>query len=224
MVPAEKSAQNSPASESTGTLFVVSAPSGAGKTSLVRKLLEVEANMVLSVSHTTRSARRGEQDGVDYHFVDAAGYESMLAAGEFLEHATVFGNRYGTSSKAVDAQLTSGKDVVLEIDWQGAKQVRERMAESISIFILPPSRAILETRLRNRGTDAPEVIENRLRAAGGEIAHFAEFDYLLINDDFDQTLAALRQIVGASRHRTPAQRKRHADLIGDLLADSGSIE
>ncbi len=208
----------------TGTLFVVSAPSGAGKTSLLRALLDAEKDLVLSVSHTTRPPRPGEQDGVDYHFVTAKEFESMAAAGEFLEHAKVFGNRYGTGRAQVNASLSQGVDVILEIDWQGARQIRKAMPESVQLFILPPSRAVLGQRLRDRGTDSGKVIEERMRAAGDEIAHFREFDYLVINDDFDRAVAGMRAVVHAARLSLARQQVRHAALIRDLLAASGPIK
>ncbi len=207
-----------------GTLFVVSAPSGAGKTSLVRKLLELEDNLAPSISHTTRRPRATETDGTDYHFVDTNTFEALCNANEFLEHAIVFGNRYGTTQKAVTEQLQRGIDVVLDIDWQGAGQIRRRMPDSVSVFILPPSRQILEQRLRDRGTDSAQDIDKRMRAAASEVSHYDEFDYLLVNDRFEEALAALRLIVQAGRLRAPVQSARHQALIRELLADSGSIE
>ena len=207
----------------SGTLFVVSAPSGAGKTSLVRALLDSESDLVLSVSHTTRKPRRGERDGVDYHFVDAETFESMVADGEFLEHATVFGNRYGTGRGQVNASLERGVDVILEIDWQGAHQIRQAMPESVQMFVLPPSWAVLEQRLRDRKTDSPEVIEARMRAASGEIEHHKEFDYLVVNEDFARTVDGMRAVVHAARLRLAPQQARHAALIRALLARGRSI-
>lgn len=207
-----------------GTLFVVSSPSGGGKTSLVKNLLETEDKIELSVSHTTRPPRPTEREGIDYHFVNADDFEAMCKANDFLEHATVFGNRYGTSRSAVTEQLELGTDVVLDIDWQGAEQIRSRMPDSVSIFIVPPSRAVLEQRLRGRRTDSPDVIEKRMRAATAEISHYHEFEYLLINDDFEQAAAELRLIVRACRLRTPVQKARHDALVRELLADDGSIE
>lgn len=207
-----------------GTLFVVSSPSGGGKTSLVKKLLETVDNIVLSVSHTTRPPRPAERQHIDYHFIDAAEFEAMCNANEFLEHATVFGNRYGTSHKEVTKVLERGTDVILDIDWQGAEQIRSRMPDSVNIFIVPPSRHVLERRLRDRGTDSPEVIDERMRAASAEISHYREFEYLLVNDDFAQATVELRLIVLACRLRTPVQSARHDDLIRELLADAGSIE
>ncbi len=211
-------------SAKSGTLFVVSAPSGAGKTSLLRALLDSDHDLVLSVSHTTRPPRPGERDGVDYHFVGADEFEAMIAADQFLEHATVFGNRYGTGRAQVEASLERGVDMILEIDWQGARQIRKAMPESVQLFVLPPSRGALERRLRDRGTDSAEVIAARLRAAGGEIARYREFDYLVVNDDFDRALEGMRAVVKASRLRLAPQQVRHAALIRDLLADDGRIE
>lgn len=207
-----------------GTLFVVSSPSGGGKTSLVKNLLETEDKIVLSVSHTTRPPRPTEREGIDYHFVNSDDFEAMCKANDFLEHATVFGNRYGTSRNAVTEQIELGTDVVLDIDWQGAEQIRSRMPDSVSIFIVPPSRAVLEQRLRNRRTDSPQVIEKRMRAATAEISHYHDFEYLLVNDDFERAAAELRLIVRACRLRTAVQKARHDALIRELLADTGSIE
>jgi guanylate kinase len=212
------------APSTSGTLFVVSAPSGAGKTSLLRALLDSVEDLVMSVSHTTRRPRAGERDGVDYHFVAAEEFESMAAAGEFLEHATVFGNRYGTGRAQVEALLQRGVDVILEIDWQGARQIRGSMPESVQLFVLPPSWDALGTRLRQRATDSAKVIEARLLAAGGEIAHFREFDFLLVNDDFDRALSDMRAVVRAARVSLARQEVRQAALIRELLAGSGTIE
>lgn len=203
---------------------MVSAPSGAGKTSLLRALLDSEKDLVLSVSHTTRPPRPGERDGVDYHFVAADEFESMVGAGDFLEHATVFGNRYGTGRAQVNASLSCGVDVILEIDWQGARQIRQAMPESVQLFVLPPSREALGRRLRDRGTDSGRVIEARLRAAGGEIAHLREYDYLVVNDDFDRAVSGMRAVIHSARLSLARQQVRHAALIRDLLADSGPIQ
>src|SRR5687767_11669880 len=168
----------------TGLLFTVSAPSGAGKTSLVKALVQRNPSVRISISHTTRAKRPGEVDAQDYFFVSKGEFMKRVSAGGFLEHAEVFGNYYGTSQQAVDELLKQGYDVILEIDWQGAAQVRRLRPEVVSIFILPPSRAVLEQRLRGRGQDSEAVITQRLAAARGEISHYAESDYLIINDDF----------------------------------------
>lgn len=202
-----------------GSLFIVSAPSGAGKTSLVRALMERMEGLAFSVSHTTRPMRPGEQDGRDYHFVTVETFEAMIGAGEFLEHARVFDNYYGTSLAAVQAQLARGEDVFLDIDWQGARQVREQLPEAYGVFILPPSRAALESRLQGRGQDGPEVIARRMRDAVSEAAHYDEYDYLIINDEFDTALGELGAIVTSARLRRPRQAARHAGMLAELLGD-----
>ncbi len=202
----------------TGTPYIVAAPSGAGKTSLVKRLVETTPDVVASISHTTRPPRPGEQDGVHYHFVPPAAFEAMIAQGAFLEHAQVFGHRYGTSRAAVSSSLRAGLDVILEIDWQGARQVRERMPDSLSIFILPPSRDALRQRLAGRGQDSAEVIERRMAAALDELSHYAEFDYLVINDRFETALTELRAILIAQRQRRTAQLERHLELFHILLS------
>lgn len=201
----------------SGTLFVLSAPSGAGKTSLVKALLESTDNLCVSISHTTRAMRPGEVNGVNYHFVSLDGFKAMLDESDFLEHAEVFGNYYGTSRSFVEQTLKSGNDVILEIDWQGAQQIRRIFPESISIFILPPSRPALESRLRGRGQDREEVIQTRLSKATEEMSHFVEYDYLVINDDFEQALGQLRSIVLASRLTLSRQSKRFEQLLQALL-------
>jgi guanylate kinase len=201
-----------------GKLFVVAAPSGAGKSTLVNALLERDPHIVLSISHTTRPPRPGDVDGRHYHFVDRSEFERMVARGEFLEHAEVFGNLYGTSRSAVEPILAAGRDVLLEIDWQGARQVRASMPGCIGIFILPPSRAELERRLRARATDSMDTIERRLAASREEIAHAQEFDAIVVNDDFDDALAQLRAIVRAARAGAPLPNERHQALTGQLLA------
>lgn len=203
---------------SQGTLFVVSAPSGAGKTSLVRELVESLDGIQVSTSHTTRIRREGEIDGVNYHFVDVPAFEAMIERGEFFEYARVFDNYYGTSRPAVQAALAAGQDVILEIDWQGARQVREQLPEAVSVFILPPSREELERRLSGRGTDEHAVIERRMRDAVSEMSHHDEYDYLLINDDFTTALDELRALVVS--HRLARQRAgaTHAALLQALLA------
>ena len=201
-----------------GNLFIVAAPSGAGKTSLVNALLEKQNDIVLSVSHTTRAAREGEVDGKDYFFVSQEQFSSMRGEGAFLESATVFDNSYGTSSEAVFSQLRSGKDVILEIDWQGAEQVRKNFPENISIFILPPSKDTLEQRLKGRGQDNDEVIARRMRDAENEMSHYVEFEYLIVNDDFDEALNNLMAIISAKRHTLAIQTQAQARLLEELLA------
>ncbi len=200
-----------------GNVFVVAAPSGAGKTTLVHNLVDRLPGIALTVSHTTRNARDGEVDGEHYHFIDQNEFEALIDADRFLEHATVFGHSYGTSIDTVNAGLDKG-DVLLEIDWQGAQQIKQRMPEAISIFILPPSRDTLEQRLRSRGKDAPDVIARRLAEAQAEMSHHAEFDYIVVNDDFETAVADLTAVVRAARLRQPLQSNRHEALIRGLLA------
>lgn len=200
-----------------GTLYIVSAPSGAGKTSLVNALMDRLPDIGLSVSHTTRPRRPGEEDGTHYHFVSADTFDRMVREHAFLEHAQVFGNRYGTARAPLLAQLEAGRDVIVEIDWQGAQQVRDAMPEAVSVFILPPSRDELERRLRGRGQDSEEVIARRMRDAVSEISHYAEYDYLVVNDVFEQALTELAAIVYARRLRDSAQRERLKPLLADLL-------
>lgn len=201
-----------------GNLFILSAPSGAGKTSLARALLANTSALDFSVSHTTRSARPGEEDGRDYHFVTVEQFEAMLKAGDFVEHAKVFDNYYGTARSSVETQLANGIDVILDIDWQGAQQVRSVVAETTSIFILPPSREALRERLGSRGQDADDVIARRMRDAASESAHYTEYDYLIINDVFDEALMDLGSIIRAMRLRRGQQGQRHAELLDQLLA------
>jgi guanylate kinase len=201
-----------------GTLLIIAAPSGAGKTSLVNALVTSLPGVVVSVSHTTRPKRPLEQEGVHYHFIDHATFNAMVKADLFLEHARVFDQQYGTSRAAVESQLAQGLDVILEIDWQGASQVRARVCDCVSIFIVPPSRQALEQRLRARAQDSEETIARRMRAAVDEMRHYAEFDYLVVNDDFDQALTALKAIVLASRQRIAAQVERARELLQQLLA------
>ncbi len=203
---------------SKGTLFVVAAPSGAGKSTLVNALLERDGAISLSVSHTTRPPRPGETYGRHYYFLERAEFEREIAEDVFLEHAEVHGNLYGTSRTTVQGLLAQGRDVLLEIDWQGAQQIRRSQPECVSVFILPPSRAELERRLRGRGSDTPEVIERRLHNSRGEIAHAHEFDYILVNDVLETALADLQAIVRAVRLRSRLQIQRHEKLIADLLA------
>lgn len=204
-------------SEPLGTLYVISAPSGAGKTSLVKALLEQITAIGVSVSHTTRKKREGEQDGVDYHFIEKATFELMKTESAFLEHAQVFDNYYGTAKANIEASLQQGEDVILEIDWQGAAQVREQLPYSVNIFILPPSRPALEERLRGRGQDSEEIIARRMRDAKSETSHYAEYDYLVVNDHFEQALMELKSIVLARRCRYLAQSQRLAPLLKELL-------
>jgi guanylate kinase len=202
----------------TGTLYTVSAPSGAGKTSLVNALIERDQRLRVSVSHTTRPQRPGERDGVDYHFVNEADFTAMLAEAAFLEHARVFGNLYGTSQAWVEEQLGQGTDVVLEIDWQGAEQVKHQLPATRSIFILPPSRQTLEQRLTGRGQDGPEVIAARMAQAVEEMSHFVQSDFLVVNNDFEQALAELQAIVVCHRLQTSRQQQLLSDLLQNLLA------
>ena len=197
----------------SGTLFIVSSPSGGGKTSLVKALLEAEPEVRLSVSYTTRPARPGEVDGRDYHFVSLPVFERMLAAGEFLESAVIYGNRYGTSQKWIERERAEGRDVVLEIDWQGAQQVRRQIRQVVSIFIMPPSPEVLESRLRGRGQDSEEVVARRLAAAREEISHVSEYEYVMINDDFDRAAQDLRSIIRAERLKLARQLARNLNLI-----------
>lgn len=199
-----------------GTLFVVSAPSGAGKTSLVGAALETDQDLTVSVSHTTRPMRPGEEDGVNYHFVTEAQFLALMGEGVFLEHAQVFDNYYGTSGRWVDEQLTAGRDVILEIDWQGAQQIRGLRPDAVSVFIVPPSRAALRERLVGRGQDSSEVIERRLREAAEECSHVAEYDYLVVNDGFDRALAELLAVFRAQRQRIARQSLRHGELLAEL--------
>ncbi|AXA64407.1 MULTISPECIES: guanylate kinase [Pseudomonas] len=200
-----------------GTLYIVSAPSGAGKTSLVKALLDALPDIRLSVSHTTRAMRPGEADGVNYHFVDCATFTNLLEHGDFLEHAEVFGNYYGTSQAALERDLAEGHDLILEIDWQGAQQVRRKLPHAQSIFILPPSQAALRQRLDNRGQDSAEIIERRMREAVSEMSHYVEYDYLIINDDFASALEDLKSIFRTRQLRLDRQQRRHDDLLVDLL-------
>ncbi len=197
---------------------MVSAPSGAGKTSLLKALLEQDRQLHISVSFTTRPQRPGEVDGKDYHFVDQESFLQMVQQGSFLEHAHVFDNHYGTSRDEVFAQLEQGYDVVLEIDWQGAQQVRSNLLDTVSIFILPPSEEVLRHRLTSRGQDDTTVIERRMRDARAEISHYEEFDYLVVNDDFAQALDELRAVILAQRLRRERKSKELQEQLGTLLA------
>jgi guanylate kinase len=197
----------------SGALFIVSSPSGGGKTSLVKALLEAEPEVRLSVSYTTRPARPGEVDGRDYHFITLPVFERMLEAGEFLESALIYGNRYGTSQRWIERERAEGRDVLLEIDWQGAQQVRRLMRQVVSIFILPPSPEVLESRLRGRGQDSEDVVARRLAAAREEIAHVSEYEYVIINDDFNRAAQDLRSIVRAERLKLARQLARNLSLL-----------
>jgi guanylate kinase len=201
-----------------GRLFVIAAPSGAGKTSLVRALMEREPGLRFSVSYTTRPPRPTERPGHDYFFVDRGEFERMVANGEFLEHARVFDNYYGTARGQVEKALAAGQDLILEIDWQGAAQVRGALPECVSIFILPPSRPELERRLRGRGTDAEEVIQRRLRDAASDMTHWREFDHVVVNDDFGRALADLQAIVAGQGAGTRRDRAGLAELAAGLTA------
>ena len=200
----------------SGTLFIVSAPSGAGKTSLVRALLAADPGVRLSISHTTRPMRPGEADGRDYHFISRDVFDAMRARGDFLESAEVHGNFYGTSRAWISEGMMAGDDVLLEIDWQGALQVRRIMAEAVGIFVLPPSLDALAERLANRATDSPEVIARRMSAARSEIGHVGEFDYVIINTEFEDAARDLIAIVRARRLRLTAQLSRHRQLIDSM--------
>jgi guanylate kinase len=200
-----------------GTLFTISAPSGAGKTSLVKKLLECTDNLKVSVSHTTRKPRAGEIDGINYNFVTEIEFSQMLENNLFLEHAKVFNNYYGTSQKWLTKQLDIGIDIVLEIDWQGAEQVKRLNPATVGIFILPPSRSVLEERLRGRGTDNDEIIEQRLCGAIEEISHYINSDYLIVNDDFDMALQDLQTIIHSQRLRQTMQIPKLNKMLAELL-------
>ncbi|MDA7086989.1 guanylate kinase [Pseudomonas sp. SA3-5] len=202
----------------TGTLYIISAPSGAGKTSLVKALIDSEPQIRVSVSHTTRTMRPGEVEGVNYHFTSREQFHAMIDNSELLEHAEVFGNLYGTSQAWVEQTLIDGFDLILEIDWQGAQQVRHLMPQSKSIFILPPTQEALRHRLTNRGQDSGEIIEQRMREAVSEMSHYVEYDYLLINDDFAHALSDLKAIFRANQLRQSPQQQRHCGLLSELLA------
>ncbi len=205
-------------SATTGTLYIVSAPSGAGKTSLVKALIDAQPQVRVSVSHTTRAMRPGEVDGVNYHFVSREDFLQRLERDEFLEHAEVFGNLYGTSQRWLEETLAEGYDLILEIDWQGAQQVRRLMPHAKSIFILPPTQEALRQRLNNRGQDSDEIIEKRMREAVSEMSHYVEYDYLVINDDFAHALIDLQSIFRANQLKQRTQQQRHARLLSELLA------
>lgn len=201
----------------TGHLYIVAAPSGAGKTTLVRLLLEKDPDINVSISSTTRLPRTGESDGREYHFVGVQNFLDMVSQGEFLEWAEVHGNYYGTSKRWIEKEMEAGRDVLLEIDWQGAQQVRKVFPKAIGIFILPPSLEELKSRLSGRGTDSAETIARRIAAARDEMRHVDEFDYVIINDDLQQALDNLRSIVCASRLQYTTQRQRYSSLFATLL-------
>ena len=200
-----------------GTLYIVAAPSGAGKSSIVNAVLARDADIALSISFTSRAARPGERHAQHYHFISADEFKAMIRAGDFFEYAEVHGDWKGTARQSVEPQLDAGKDVLLEIDWQGARQVREKVPDAVSVFILPPSRDALEQRMRNRGQDSEEVIQRRLAAAREEMSHYDEFDYVIVNDVFDEAVAQMHAIFTASRLRRDRQVARHGKLISALL-------
>ncbi|KMM84869.1 guanylate kinase [Pseudomonas taetrolens] len=202
---------------STGTLYIISAPSGAGKTSLVKALIDAEPQIRVSVSHTTRAMRPGEADGVNYHFVEREEFVKMIEHGDFLERAEVFGNLYGTSQSHLQQTLDEGHDLILEIDWQGAEQVRQVMPKARSIFILPPSQEALRQRLDNRGQDSDEIIDGRMREAVSEMSHYVDYDYLIINDDFTHALDDLKAIFRANQLQQKRQQQRYGKLLAELL-------
>jgi len=204
-------------STTAGSLFIVSAPSGAGKTSLVKALRQTCPRLPVSVSHTTRAQRPGEEHGRDYFFISRDSFLRMIEAGEFLEHARVFDNYYGTAKSTVEAALARGEDLILEIDWQGARQIRELLPQCQTIFVLPPSREALQDRLSARGQDDAATIARRMADAISEMSHYGEYDYLVINDDFNTALAELRAILEVRRLQTPRQAMRQAKLIANLL-------
>ncbi|MGC9420999.1 MULTISPECIES: guanylate kinase [Vibrio] len=204
-----------------GTLYIVSAPSGAGKSSLIAALLEQNPTyaMKVSISHTTRDMRPGEQDGVHYHFVEKTHFETLIEKGEFLEYAEVFGNYYGTSRVWIEEMLSKGIDVFLDIDWQGARQIREQMPHARSVFILPPSKEELARRLNTRGQDSESVIAKRMSEARSEISHYREYDYVIINDDFDAALVDFKAILRAERLKQDKQAAKYSSMLSALLAD-----
>lgn len=201
-----------------GTLYIISAPSGGGKTSLVNALLAAMPNLEVSISYTTRSPRPGENNHVNYHFVDETNFVELIGQQAFLEHAKVFGNYYGTPRKWVIDKLQAGIDIILEIDWQGAQQIRQLLSESISIFLIPPAWEIIQARLKERAQDNPDIIARRMAAARMELSHYHEYDYLVVNDDFTSALSDLQSIMHARRLRRPLQQQKYANLLAKLLA------
>ena len=201
-----------------GSLIVVSAPSGAGKSSLIKALLTLEPELKVSVSHTTRPMRPGEVDGEHYHFVEREEFERMAVGNAFVEYAEVFGNLYGTAKSSLEGPLYEGRDLILEIDWQGARQVRACFPDAVSIFIAPPSIEALRERLRCRGQDSDEVIDRRMREAGSEMSHFEEYDYMVVNDEFDDALQQLRCLITGAGLRCDRQKRRWSLLMHSLLA------
>ncbi len=207
--------------ESAGLLYIISAPSGAGKTSLVNALCQSMEDMVISISHTTRQKRKGEEDGVDYHFIDDEKFEQMLSEDRFLEHARVFEHQYGTSKDWVEERLKSGQNVILEIDWQGAEQVMRLFPESVSIFVLPPSYQALEDRLVGRGNDSDEVVRGRMDGALNEIRHFDSYQFTVINDDFQKAIDDLKAIIRRPGHDLHFQSADYKDFVAKLVAEAG---
>lgn len=205
----------------SGNLFVISAPSGAGKTSLVRSLIEMVPQLFISISHTTRPRRPYEKDGIDYHFTDEQSFLRLAKSGQFLEHARVFDNYYGTSRSWVEQQMADGRDIILEIDWQGAAQVRKHIANTVNIFILPPSYATLKSRLKGRG-DAEETVARRMQGAREEIEHYRDYDFLVINDDFDTALAELITIIRAMKQGYRQQRAWFDRFVSQMLNEQGN--
>ncbi|KAF1722962.1 guanylate kinase [Pseudoxanthomonas wuyuanensis] len=201
-----------------GTLYIVAAPSGAGKSSIVNAVLQRDPGIALSISFTSRAPRPGERHAQHYHFISADEFKGMIRAGDFFEYAQVHGDWKGTARQSVEPQLCAGKDVLLEIDWQGARQVREKVPDAVSVFILPPSRDALEQRMRTRGQDSEETIQRRLAAAREEMSHYDEFDYVIVNDVFDKAVGEMHAIFIASRLRREAQQIRHEQLLRTLLA------
>ena len=204
-----------------GTLYIVAAPSGAGKSSIVNACLARDGNIRLSISFTSRSPRPGERHAEHYHFIGKDEFRRMIDAGDFFEHALVHGDWKGTARQSVEPQLAAGRDVLLEIDWQGARQVRAQVPDAVSVFILPPSRAALEERMRKRGQDSEAVMAQRLAAAREEMSHYGEFDFVIVNEDFATAVDEMCAIFVASRLRREMQTERHADLIAALLAEGG---